>query len=70
MTTNGQPSHLINRAACKARLVQHAMDTRYYWKQQWRGIRVSEQTLAKLEASVSAHIRSIVEQLPSKGKTI
>lgn len=61
-------SSLINRAEVRRKLIQQAQDTRFYWKQ--FEPRVSEDTLAKIEASVSAHIRSIVERLPSKGKTI
>ncbi len=59
---------LINRAEVKRKLVQQAQDTRFYWKQ--FEPRVSSATLDKIEAAVSAHIRSIVEGLPSAGKTI
>jgi hypothetical protein len=59
---------IINRAAVRAKLIEHAEDTRFYWRQ--FKPRVSEATLDKIEAAVSAHIRSIVDRLPSKGKTI
>src|ERR1043166_7889949 len=63
---------LINRAACKAKLVEHAADTRYYWGSVVGrdGINVRKDTLDQIEAVVSAWIRGHVEQLPSKGKTI
>lgn len=61
-------SGLINRAEVRRKLIQQAQDTRFYWRQFQP--RVSEATLDKIEASVSAHIRSIVEKLPSAGKTI
>ncbi len=59
----------INRAYCKRMLIQQARDTRYYWMSV-DNIRVSKETLDRLAAGVSASIRSIVEKLPSKGKTI
>ena len=61
-------SSLINRAEVRRKLIMQAQDIRYYWKQFQP--RVSKATLDKIEANVSAHIRSIVEKLPSKGKTI
>lgn len=62
-------SHLTNKTAVKQRLIQHARDTRCWWANV-DNIRVSEHTIGEIEASVSAHIRSIVQRLPSKGKTI
>ena len=67
-TSLPRASSLINRAECKRKLIQQAHDTRYYF--QTFTPRVSETTLNNIEAAVSAHIRSIVERAPSKGKTL
>ena len=62
---------LLNRAACKTKLIEHAIDTRYHWQMVGRSsIRVSKATLDQLEAVASAWIRNHISQLPSKGKTI
>ena len=68
MTANGNPRPLINRPEVRRRLIQHAQDTRYYWRTV--KARVSKDRLDMIEAAVSAQIRSIVEKLPSTGKTI
>jgi hypothetical protein len=61
---------LLNKAEVKRRLIQHAKDTRSYWNGQLFEPGVRKETLDTIEANVSAHIRSIVEKLPSKGKRI
>lgn len=62
-------SSIINRAELRRKLIQHAQDTRYWWKV-IENPRVSEATLDQGEAVLSAWVRSWVERLPSKGKTI
>ena len=68
MSDTNKHNGLINRAAVKSKLIEHAQDTRYYWKQ--FDPRVSGATLDKIEALVGAAIRDIVQKLPSKGQTI
>lgn len=58
-------SSVLNRAEVKRRLLQYAKDTRAH-----PFTRVSEQTLANLEAVVEARIRYHVSSQPSKGKTL
>jgi hypothetical protein len=62
----------INRTTVKRKLIQQAVDTRYYWSDVVGkdNIRVSASTLDEAEAAIDNWIRNKVEKLQSKGKTI
>jgi hypothetical protein len=65
---NGDPSSLLNKSACRAKLIQEARDSKFYWRQ--FEPRVSAETLAMAERALLSWIRNHVSKLPSKGKTI